>query len=853
MAHHWYVDMLEWLGAVLDWIQKVDPLMSAAVTAVALSGWVVRRMGQLRRGAPEERYRRWFVEEYRVYNPYLAAPETLRLERTLVPLFVTEDGQPDRAADAAERIADRAGHVVLLGDAGSGKTTTLKAFGIAALGGVDGRSGTGRDREVPFLVPVRLLRGVVQPGALTDYILAMLRSQKGLALTREEADQFLAQVLQQRRCVVLLDGLDEVTPTTYAAVRDEVYRFLSDHTPELPTANARIVITCRRLTFLRIAEDWQAERFGAHRSYALAPLRDTEILAYLRAFPDRFPEVDGPQRFMQQLRASGTLGLHRNPLVLSMSVGLYAGRKFPAIAHSTARLYDEMIDEMLGRHSFRADGLTTGVNEFDQADKLRVLREFALRAALGPQGFGPFGRLALVEFVSATGDRLRQTLHGRAGEFVDEIIDRSGLLSRVADGQYEFVHRSLQEHLVASELLRQGDDGLRLLRERVMEREWRRVVLFYTAVADQAVVTDFIGELAEIDPVLACACLAGADCLNPVGFAVLDRMAEPLRDPAPAVMLPALAAVLSATASPRAAIRDAAREQAFTWLTKVAGEADAADALGGTHETLLDVMTMLVERLGESSVSRSMVIRLVAVVPDDPRFVEPLWRCLRTAEGAAADDQSLVALVDRLLRLAADPACFAALQRQPAAHPRFATALLRQQVYPFRRGLDRQSNLVTLLCWAQEVGLAAPDINRFLAAKSTDPARWASLEADWRHQSASAVVPVFRAQRVDRHRAERATGAMLAVLSVAALVAVGWDLTRAPGVLSPAVGSAMVVLAAAELGLALTMLGFQPQGGMRRVRLWRPNEWVDAYEDPRSRHWLVPDAGDGRPAGGVTG
>ncbi|MEU7679316.1 hypothetical protein AB0C42_31400, partial [Micromonospora taraxaci] len=47
----------------------------------------------------------------------------------------------------------------------------------------------------------------------------------------------------------------------------------------------------------------------------------------MRAFPDRFPEVDGPQRFMQQLRASGTLGhihvsywLDSNTSVLTGSV-----------------------------------------------------------------------------------------------------------------------------------------------------------------------------------------------------------------------------------------------------------------------------------------------------------------------------------------------------------------------------------------------------------------------------------------------------------------------------------------------------------------------------------------------------
>jgi hypothetical protein len=31
----------------------------------------------------------------------------------------------------------------------------------------------------------------------------------------------------------------------------------------------------------------------------------------------------------------------------------------------------------------------------------------------------------------------------------------------------------------------------------------------------------------------------------------------------------------------------------------------------------------------------------------------------------------------------------------------------------------------------------------------------------------------------------------------------------------------------------------------RRLHLWQPNEFVDAYDDPASRHWLVP-AGERR-------
>ena len=49
------------------------------------------------------------------------------------------------------------------------------------------------------------------------------------------------------------------------------------------------------------------------------------------------------------MRTSGTLDLHRTPLILAMSVGLYARKAFYEIPSSIAELYRAMIDEMLDR------------------------------------------------------------------------------------------------------------------------------------------------------------------------------------------------------------------------------------------------------------------------------------------------------------------------------------------------------------------------------------------------------------------------------------------------------------------------------------------------------------------------
>src|SRR5262249_28184862 len=148
--------------------------------------------------------------------------------------------------------------------------------------------------------------------------------------------------------------------------------------------------TCRHHNFLGIRGDWLSgpSQPVVNRVYSLAPLRDVEIVNYLGRLRDRFPRPDGPECFMDALRASaGILRLHQTPLVLSMSVGLYIDRKLSEIPHSIAKLYDTMIREMLDRSREEPGG---EANTFRSDDKLRLLREFSLQMVQNDSGFGPF-------------------------------------------------------------------------------------------------------------------------------------------------------------------------------------------------------------------------------------------------------------------------------------------------------------------------------------------------------------------------------------------------------------------------------------------------------------------------------
>ncbi|MEH1014869.1 NACHT domain-containing protein [Micromonospora sp. CPCC 206060] len=840
-------------------LEDIETLIGI-LTALALIGsWLFAKLRSIRRGNPGHRYIRWFVEQYGTYwNPYLDSAERLELDRTYIPLsFVQELPEPEHAVGATVTVADlNVARAIVVGDAGSGKTTMLMAYGVSLLRDPAGGSRRRRPREIPFFVPVRVLAGLLRQGGTLDGYLLERVLNANVGLTGEESRRFLAQTLQQNRCVVLLDGLDEVNPDDYQAVRDEVHRFTRNLSPELPTVNARFFITCRHHNFLRVRDDWVASPspFAADRVYALAPLRDAEIVDYLHRFRDRFRRVDGPEYFLAAVRAARALHLHRNPLVLSMSVGLYASREAFEIPHSIAELYDAMIREMLGRHG-RHGGDRGGANRFFRDDKQRLLQEFSLELAEGPTGFGPFDRAAMVGLSEQLQPKLRNVAADQVPDFVDEIIDRSGLLSVVTEQSYEFAHRSIQEHLVAAELLRAGDDGTRLLRERAVSREWRQVVLFFTAAADQRTVSPFLRELAMVDPVTAGSCLAGADCLDSDALPILDTLADMLSQGRADLRLPALAALLAATTSPRPKIQDAAKNLIHRCLGNITDEAGAVSALGGDVEGLLGIVSLLADGMPDASVSRTLVTRLIAIVPDDARLVEPLWRCLeQAAAGWVPDqdpdaDQHLREIVERLLTLAMDRQSWAELQRQSAQQPAFATAELRRQVYPFRNGLDLSSNLVTLLCWADKLSITLPAPNRFLVAMAADRSAWARIETD-RVRTGSVRLPGIRLHLLERSRTDRVVGWVLLALAVLVGGLAAVDLGRPDGALAPSVWAVVLLLVAAEGCLSLPLLGVQVRRGPeRQVHLLRPNPFLDVYHDERSRHWLLPAGTETAPAG----
>jgi hypothetical protein len=889
-------DILALVGVILAAVAIIIPIVPP-LRHMVQDWW---RGAMLRAGFPRRKYAKWFItEKWGIYeNPYLGKKENLDLGNTYVPLSFRTGGAPDKLTLAADTLGDpETGNLIIDGGPGSGKSTLLKAYGVSVL---QERSFLRRSEHlVPFLVQLRKLPRFLDdhPGkGVADYIIdETLVDQAGMSA--DQARHFLEYAVRHDQVVVMFDGLDEITEEHYQAVREALYRFKEGHNEDCPTSKARLLLTCRRQNFLAIREDWVSAFELSECS--LAPLRNSEIFSYLDKHRKSFEKPNSPERLMTAVLASKILELHRTPLILAMSVGLYAPMPHPEIPSSIARLYTDMLREMLNRHNFPRDPGGAALR-FKVDDKYRFLREFSLHAAEETGQFDDFTKADLLAFATQLAPHLDK-VNDPAG-MVDETIDRSGLLSDVSEATFVFAHRSIQEFLVAEQLRLKATAGQAYILQKATNHEWQQVAQFYSSGQEGSQIDDYLRELSKRNPDLAAYCLAGARPSNEVAKTVLDAL-EPIND----MNLPALAA---ATRSPRDPVKQMAIDRLRTALT-------ASGSTLTTANADVDGLLPLLNSLAGTNAAEiaGLVPQIVAGLPDDPRLVGPLWRCL--AVPGVGQLSECRAIVQRLLGLVIDPNSFEELARQDRYDREFLTENRRRRAYPFKEGLDLRHNMVTLLSWAEYLNVTPSSPNRFFEAKISG--RLDRIESDRRHTISFSPWRTARiASILAMALASVAAIGVLVLDSQQLLHPLGWwtplvvlGVGELPiwlyvvptagiidGVLeneqisyyfgassgnasgnyflgisrsypfyvcsfalapfafavstAPLISASLTtyIITAITLQTAFWVLDIRMLSLGRRYYLYHPNAFVDIYDDPRSRHWLgVKAAGPTSPVG----
>ncbi len=480
--------ILDQVAARLDWENRFIAWASD-VLAVGLDGLV---SGYRRRYI---RYIRQRCRDFDVKGLSTQGPFTLALAQVFVELNLVPQPLHQPSADPV-RVLERATensrqsiwtflagrqsqikHFAVIGAPGSGKTTLLRHVALVATGFNLQRRRHHAPRALPLFVTIRDHAAVISEDAeytLAAAVAADLVKSRGPAIPKA----WIERQLDKGRCLILLDGLDEVADPLQ---RRQVVSWVESQLATYPTTPT--ILTSRPFGYrnnpvegVHLLEvlpfTWdQVKRFVSHWYLANERMSSQRNDAGVR-----HTAVEGAESLLGRLYSTPALGeLAVNPLLLTMIATVHRYRS--SLPERRVELYNEVCEVFLGKRQ-SAHGVTT---EFSVAQKLRVLQPLAYYLMKQQRR-----EIRLDEIEAVVAEPLK--LIGTAlsvQDFLQNIEQSSGLLLEAEQGLYRFAHLTFQEYLTALHLLRRPDlaDSLHGV---LNDSWWHETIRLYAAQADNA-------------------------------------------------------------------------------------------------------------------------------------------------------------------------------------------------------------------------------------------------------------------------------------------------------------------------------------------------------------------------------
>lgn len=325
-------------------------------------------------------------------------------------------------------------HLVILGEPGSGKSTTLQYIALCLASTSNGWAKEQLGLSGPYIPILLSLRDFRPDQTIRDVLCETVRRIR--QCTTALAEELLDFWQRTNSLFVLIDGLDEAYH--WGNARKAIADFMASPLGR----QARIIISSRRTGYVRIG--------GMFREYLLKPLTSTEeVQCFLTRWLDQVGKPVAAAYLLSQLRQQPALRrILDNPLILRLCTEVFTERG--EIVSNRASLYKMYLKVLSERAKCR------GLSDKDIEVLLEAAEELAWYWHSGKAGFGSVSEKQLLE--------LRTKL---------------GLIVQVNDS-YSFAHLTIREYFVARRLYRvcrvwrtNFDNAMNFLRPRLHLPEWR--------------------------------------------------------------------------------------------------------------------------------------------------------------------------------------------------------------------------------------------------------------------------------------------------------------------------------------------------------------------------------------------
>ena len=361
----------------------------------------------------------------------------IELDIYLTPRRLTSN-TPKQTTTINQIIKSSINNIIILGDPGAGKTTTIKNLCQKIL--FDDLPEL-QHFNFPILVELRNLKE-------EETIFYRLRQILGInidfagksedSLRSEIVDEYykkaILEYLESVNCILLLDGLDELSPFKYRNIAKEInYIFLH-------TKKARTLLTCRSASFLVNLDN--------SKLFEICPLSKEQIDTFVNKW---FTDTYKVQKFFEELNSTSFKDMAIRPLTIAHLCAIFD--KYNRLPPKPKSIYKKLlfllIEDWDAQRAFERNSKYV---EFESDRKFDFLANFAYELTYNfTEKVYSEDQFELIYTKIHKNFNLPKS---EASLVIQEIESHNGIIIKSAYDTFEFAHKSLQEYLCAEYLVK---------------------------------------------------------------------------------------------------------------------------------------------------------------------------------------------------------------------------------------------------------------------------------------------------------------------------------------------------------------------------------------------------------------